>query len=396
MSGLKSLVHCFWTFVCLAVLGAVAVPAGAQELWSGYFVDNIETKAVAGTGAEAQEMAFRNARVAGLREVASRMVCEENQSLLRIPSDVELQAMVQSTELSDQKIIGNSYSGLLNIVFDPSKVKNYFARQQAPYAAEPAGTQLAFPILRIDGGPAQIFDQNPWFQIWANGPNRALLQSYDVPDGDEEDRNIFDPELPSRAAALAMLEKYGFTGGLVVNAQVLNGIDGQPESVDVEAIRIGEGFGEIRLNASVAAEEGDTLEVLLRRAASDIQEKTSAAYCNTIKTAVEQVFNINVVVIGTDIAGWVQAEDFLRVDERIKTISLIGQREGAIDVSLEFSGTLLDLQSVFRSARFRFEAYTTQQAQSDAIQVFFFAQPDFQQLPRNVRILQLSEIQLAN
>lgn len=400
MSGLKSLVQGFWTFVRLALLGAalgaVAVPASAQELWAGYFVDNIETKAIAGTGADAQETAFRNARVAGLREVAGRMVCSENQSRLRIPSNTELQAMIQSIELADQKVIGNSYSGLLNIVFDPAAVKTYFARQQTPYAAEPAPTQLALPILRIDGGPAQMFDDNPWFQIWAGGPNRALLQSYDVPDGDAEDRSLFDPELPVREAALALLTKYGFTGGLVANAEVFNGADGTPERVEVEAIRIGEGYGEIRQIVSIAAEEGDRLEGMLSRAAAEIQGTASAAYCDTIKTAVEQVFTINIVVIGTDIAGWVQAEELLRRDARIKTISLIGQRQGAIDISLEFAGSLLDLQAMFAGASFRFEAYTTQAAGADAIQVFFFAQPGFQQMPRNVRILPLSDIQLAN
>jgi hypothetical protein len=41
-------------------------------------------------------------------------------------------------------------------------------------------------------------------------------------------------------------------------------------------------------------------------------------------------------------------------------------------------------------------AYTTQQVRQDAIQVFFFAQPNFQPLPQNVRILPMSDIQLAN
>jgi len=397
MSGLGTQLHKAATAAILAMGAFVfSQPAAAQELWSGYFVDNIETKAVAGTGSDAQDMAFRNARLAGLREISTRMVCSENRSLLRIPTDAELQAMVQSTELTDQKIIGNSYSGLLNIAFDPSQVKTYFARQQAPYAEQPAATQMAIPILRVDNGPAVLFGENPWFDIWSGGPNRALLQSYDTPDGDEEDRSQMDPEVPSRVAAFALLEKYGFTGGIVVSAQVTTGPDGEPASVSVESIRVGEGFGNVRMNASAAAEEGDTLDDLLRRGADAIQQQASAAYCETIKTAVEPVFSINVVVIGTDIAGWVQAEDLLRVQDRVKTLSLVGQREGAIDISVEFTGDLLALQQVFRSARYRLEAYTVQQAQQDAIQVYFFAQPDFQPLPQNVRILPLSEIQLAN
>ena len=125
MFGLKTLLvksrRLATALVCgvgLTALGAAPI-TGAQTLWPGYFVDNIQTKAVAGTGAEAQDIAFRDARLAGLREVSARMVCAEARDALRIPNDVALQEMVQSLELTDQKIIGNSYSGLINIAFDP-------------------------------------------------------------------------------------------------------------------------------------------------------------------------------------------------------------------------------------------------------------------------------------
>ena len=143
--------------------------AQTPSLWQGYTVENIETKAVAGTGAEAQEQAFRNARVAGLREVASRLVCPENQAQLRIPADSQLEAMVQSTELTDQKIIGSSYSGLLNIAFDPGAVGAYLSGQRVPHATGPAPRQLALPILREDGSPALTFEDNPWLRIWSRG-----------------------------------------------------------------------------------------------------------------------------------------------------------------------------------------------------------------------------------
>ena len=161
-------------------------------------------------------------------------------------------------------------------------------------------------------------------------------------------------------------------------------------------MRIGEGFGPKQIDVSLLAEEEETLDALLYRGARAVQEQASAAFCEGNKTAVEAVFAINVVVIGTDIPGWVQIEELLRAHTSIKTLSIIGQREGALDVSVEFVGSLLDLQQVFRSVRFRFEAYTTQQVQSDAIQVFFFAQPDFQPQPQNVRILPLADIKLAN
>lgn len=400
MSGLTSLVQ--KSGLAATVFGAFVLVAGtpslvaAQEVWPGYFVDNIETKAVAGTGVEAQDIAFRNAQLAGLREVSGRMVCADSQGLLRIPSDTDLAAMVQSTELTDQKIIGNSYSGLLNIAFDPAKVRAYFAAQQAPFAADPAPRMLVLPILRIDDGPALLFEDNPWMPIWSDGPDRTLLQTFDIPQGDEEDRATFDAELPSRSAAEFLIAKYGFTSGLVAAAQVLSSPEGAPAEITIQSVRIGEGFGSAQIDVSLLAEEEETLDALLYRGARAVQEQASAAFCEGNKTAVEAVFAINVVVIGTDISGWVQIEELLRAHTSIKTLSIIGQREGALDVSVEFVGSLLDLQQVFRSVRFRFEAYTTQQVQSDAIQVFFFAQPDFQPLPQNVRILPLADIKLAN
>ncbi len=86
----------------------------------------------------------------------------------------------------------------------------------------------------------------------------------------------------------------------------------------------------------------------------------------------------------------------LRAREEINVLSLVGQREGALDISVTFSGGLSQLQQVFGSVNYRLMAYTTQQVPQDAVQVFFFAQPNFQTLPQNVRILPMSDIQLAN
>ena len=405
MVGLKSLVlrnSVVGAMTCLAVglgLGSglgLAPEVAAQPVWPGYFVNSIQTKAVAGTGADAQDIAFRNARLAGLREVASRMVCSQSQELLRIPSDADLQAMVQSLELTDQKIIGNSYSGLLNIAFDPGLVKSYLNNQRAAFAMDPAPTQLAIPILRMDNGPAQAFDDDLWAEIWSQGPNRAFLQSYNTPDGDEEDAATFDPELPSSTAAQFLIEKYGFTGGLVVTASVTTGPEGEPMDLFVDAVRVGVGFGPSRLEVALVADEGESLDSLLRRAAEDVQIQASATYCDTTKAEVQPVFSINVVVIGTDISTWVQIEELLRAQDGIQSITLVGERQGAIDISVRFVGGLESLQQIFGSVSYRFLAYTTQQTSSDATQIFFFAQPDFQPLPNNVRILQMGDIQLAN
>lgn len=402
MSGLKSLLV-RTAFVATAFVGSVGgglvlqvSTASAQALWPGYFVDNIQSKAVAGTGADAQEIAFRNARLAGLREVSERMVCAQGQEVLRVPSDADLQAMVQSLELTDQKIIGNSYSGLLNIAFDPAKIKTYFTQQQAAFADGPAMTQLAVPILRMDGGPAMAFDDNPWTQLWSRGPNRTFLQSYDLAGGDEEDQATFDPELPSNSATLLLMEKYGYTGALVVSADVTTGPEGQAMDLYVEAIRVGQGYGPTRMEVALVADEDETLESLLRRGGEDIQRQASIAYCENVKSEVVPVFTISIVVIGTDLPTWTQIEGLLREREAIQSVAFVGQRQGALDATVTFSGSLSELQQVFGSVNYRLMAYTNQQAQPDAVQVFFFAQPNFQPLPQNVRILPMSGISLSN
>ena len=97
-----------------------------------------------------------------------------------------------------------------------------------------------------------------------------------------------------------------------------------------------------------------------------------------------------------DYNGWLQAEALLSARQEIRGLTFMGQREGAFDVSVEFVGGLLDLQQVFRSVRLRLEAYTAQAVVQDAMQVYFFAQPDVQPPPTNVRILPLNDIQLSN
>ena len=390
-----------WLSIILAVLITVTVDrawAQTPSLWQGYTVKNIETKAVGGTGAEAQEQAFRNARVAGLREVASRLVCPENQGQLRIPADSQLEAMVQSTELTDQKIIGSSYSGLLNIAFDPGAIGAYLSGQRVPHATGPAPRQLAIPILREDGSPALTFEDNLWLRIWSSGPDPTLLQTYDLMRGDEQDRAIFDPEVPSRSAVLSLMEKYDFSAALVIQALLTPPLDEEaPASLYVEAIRIGDGPGEVRLEANLVAETDESTDSLLRRGALAIQEQASADYCRTFTAAaVALPTTIQIVVIGMDYNRWLQAEALLSARPEIRGLTFMGQREGAFDVSVEFVGGLLDLQQVFRSVRLRFEAYTAQAVVQDAMQVYFFAQPDVQPPPTNVRILPLNDIQLSN
>ena len=206
----------------------------------------------------------------------------------------------------------------------------------------------------------------------------------------------FDPEMPSSAATQVLLDKYGFMGALVVSAELTTGPEGQPMDLFVEAIRVGEGYGPNRVEVAMVADAEETLESLLSRAAEQVQLETSAAYCDSSKQQVMPVFSINVVVIGTDVPTWLQVQDMLRAREEINVLSLVGQREGALDISVTFSGGLSQLQQVFGSVNYRLMAYTTQQVPQDAVQVFFFAQPNFQTLPQNVRILPMSDIQLAN
>ena len=108
-------------------------------------------------------------------------------------------------------------------------------------ATGPAPRQLAIPILREDGTPALTFEDNPWLRIWSSGPDPTLLQTYDLMRGDEQDRAIFDPEVPSRSAVLSLMEKYDFSAALVIQALLTPPLDEEaPASLYVEAIRIGD------------------------------------------------------------------------------------------------------------------------------------------------------------
>ena len=164
----------------------------------------------------------------------------------------------------------------------------------------------------------------------------------------------------------------------------------------VEAIRVGQGYGPSRMEVALVAEEDETLESLLRRGGEDIQRQASIAYCENVKSEVVPVFTISIVVIGTDLPTWTQIEGLLREREAIQSVAFVGQRQGALDATVTFSGSLSELQQVFGSVNYRLMAYTNQQAQPDAVQVFFFAQPNFQPLPQNVRILPMSGISLSN
>jgi hypothetical protein len=209
-------------------------------------------------------------------------------------------------------------------------------RQSGLAFAEAASVPLlVLPLYETEQG-ARLWDDNPWWQAWADHMDPGQLLRLVLPLGDLEDIakvSVAQAQAGDRAALADLAARYGAEDTLRVTARAVGGpAPAQVTALRLDAQRVGRGE-QLGQPLSLAVGPARPLDAALATAVEEIQSSLDERWKNANLLRFDQGGTILVDVPIARLADWVAVKQGL---ERLPEVSAIAMASFARDrVGLE-------------------------------------------------------------
>lgn len=270
----------------------------------------------------ARTEAFAQARAAGLQEVLKRLTVETDHAALPVVADEQLDGMVTSLQIADEKSAPNRYIARISMQFNADAIRGLLRENDIQFTEARALPVLIIPVLTEGGEPALWTDPSPWLDAWARQDGSQQLVPSLVPFGDIEDVVTLTPAQAlagDEGSILALAQRYGAESALVFHA-VLDIEQGtRNANIDVQMQSYGpDRYEPVSIAFSGSAAQGTEpfLAAIAELLISDISKQWKAATIQ--RFAVESELTALVPVTGL--------LDWQDISRRIGQIHLVKQQ----------------------------------------------------------------------
>ncbi len=287
---------------------AAAQPA---DLWT---VTNVAVDATGASPSAAKEAALSKGRQRAWTEVFRRITPSSQWQAQPPITDAELEPMVKSFDISNEKHSSTRYLATVTYVFNPSAVRS---------ALRKSGTQFseskAKPVLVVALSGSAWAPESSWGKAWSVQSQRGRLVPVAVPRGDDQDRAAL--ATISTAADWAVVkplaDRYGASSVLVATA----GKSGTALSVNLAHIKPD---GRQARNGTYAPQGTEDEFALANRTAGAIADNLQEDWKRTTSVDYGQQASINVGITFNSLAEWVATKRSL---ESVKLIQVLAVEE---------------------------------------------------------------------
>jgi len=320
----------------LALLLALS-PSGARAV-DVYAVSGIEVDVSAESAVEAREEAIASGQREGLRRLMRRLTVEEHFDRLPSVDGVDLDRVVRSFEVEEERVATTRYVASLRVAFVGEAVQNLLRGSGVPIVLGAAEPLLVLPVQRGDRGITIWRDDDPWRRAWEAEAERNTLLDIRLPLGDLWDVTTMRADAlegdPSEALA-RMAERYDAEAAIVVEAQPRQAADsGEVRLIETAVIHAWRwpdagGFTEVE------AGPNETAETLWRRAVREQMARLEAAWKRDNLVRFDDVATIPVRVSLTGIEGWAAIRRGLDSLPEITEVAIdrFSQEEAALTIT---------------------------------------------------------------
>lgn len=330
----------------LLMAAMLPATAHAQSIFavSGVPIDESAENEVA-----AKDTGVARAKVTAFQRLLSRLVVQQGQGDLPTPGQAEVEGLIASFSLADEKFGGGRYLATLTVRFQPIGVRRYLERNNLAYAESTSSRLVVLPVFEA-GETAQLWDEtNAWLAAWStledlNTPPVPLV----IPLGDIADVSAIGAAqatrvIPENIAAIS--NRYQAAGAVVAVAQL--GVDAATggHQVDVVYLSTAPGWSDVTGSFSISGKAEEPLEEVLAAAAlrtvaslTETWKIQNAIQPNQARQGVAAIVPLN------GLPSWVAVQQRLA---RVSPIKAIDLTEIALDraaIEIEFVGTLDQLQ----------------------------------------------------
>lgn len=323
----------------IALLLVQAVYAAAQpvDLWT---VSNVPVDGTAASPSAAKEAALSKGRQRAFAEVYRRVTPSTEWTRQPVLTDLELEPMVKSFDISGEKHSSTRYLANVTYVFNPASVRTALRKSGIQFSESTAKPVLVVPLNGTAWAP-----DSPWAKAWATQARRGRLVPVAVPTGDAQDMAAL--ATVSSAADWTIVkplaDRYGASSVLVASAG--KGAGGlQVNMTQIKA----DGRAQRSSSFAPAATEDDL--ALANRAAGSIADSLQEDWKRTTSVDYGQQSSLSVTVVITNLGDWVGIKKQLEATRLIQVVAVEEMNLNTARLRLDYVGKVDQLQTALAQA----------------------------------------------
>lgn len=160
-----------------------------------YAVNDVVIKASGKSPSDARTKAISDGQRSALTTLFQRL--GKDQSLVSNLNDEQIDDMVSSKQIVDEKIAGSNYSATLNLSFSESFVKYYIGGDKAVVSKEPESKEEIYLIVPVKVVKDQMVvwgEDNDWKVAFDNVIKNSKSAKIKYAKGDDQDVSVLNPE----------------------------------------------------------------------------------------------------------------------------------------------------------------------------------------------------------
>lgn len=326
------------------VMVLLALPTSAAD--NIYVIRDVPVDHTAGSADEARQIALQRGQAEAWNRLILRLALPgQSQSVPQVSGD-QLDSMIQSVEIADERLTSDRYRALLTVRFRADAVRGLLGSWGIEHASEPSPLLLVLPVQGSEDDGVLWTEDNAWLRAWQHGPGGGKVIDVVVPFSDLEDIMAIDVERARSGdwqAMQAIMARYQADGVLV--AQANEGDEGMALSVDWY-----EGPQPRRIEVASLAPDGRSVEERYDEAVSAVRravdDQWSAA--STVPDGPEESLIAQIAIRG--LAEWVDMRSRLERPASIVAIDPLVIAPGKVRVMLHYVGGIEQLRSGLRQS----------------------------------------------
>lgn len=342
---------CILCIIPLALWPTTEAAADSTCLSEVYYIENIETSAVANTSEAARAKATANGLLQAWTKLQHRLLIS-NQNVPRIASARDIEPLLDYTRIVQETVLPARYQAVFDYCFDRQKIRNYFAGHNLRHAELKSGSILILPIWLTPSGPQLWREPNPWLESW-----ERILNDYDglldlrLPSGLAVERAVKavavlakDPRTLEKAATFAETERL-----LLMVMTLKQGDTSFTADIDAEFYNKNGTFNAKAYSLQNVALDPDDLATSVDNIATILLDGIEDGWRSTNVVDLQESSTLFLSVEVRSLKEWRDTLDILTSLPPVERLSVIKLEAGSGLVRIRLSGSITSLNYALES-----------------------------------------------
>jgi hypothetical protein len=325
------------------VLVALLIPSGTEPWAQGrgaFEVSGVAVDVTAETAAAAREKALLEGEARAFRHLLERLTLRGDHDRLPDLGGDEISTYVLDFAIAEEKTSAVRYLARLDFRFKADDVRRLLTDYGLRFAETSSKPLLVLPVYQAVAAMRLWDDPNPWLEAWKALPPADGLVPLVLPLGDLMDIAAIGVDQAvngdvQRLAAVA--GRYNTADVLVARAILRTGVTGLPE-IEVVVSRHGSVAERRSVVAALAAQPGETVEAVLRRAAAQVSRQVEDRWKRDNLLLFDQSAVVAVIVPIAGLAIWLDVRGRLAGVAVVQRVDLVLLSRDEVRVNLHYIG----------------------------------------------------------